>query len=54
MRLRERLAQAEEDLLLWREGRGDGCVERVHDGRGEFEVANDDVGKFVVERGLGG
>jgi hypothetical protein len=46
--------QAEEDLFLWRESCGYGRVERVHDGRSELEMANDDVGEFVVERGLCG
>ena len=46
--------QSEEDLLLWREGCSDGGVECVHDGRGELEMANDDVGEFVVERSLDG
>ena len=45
--------QAEEDLLLWCESRFDGCVERVHDRRGQPEVANDDVGEFAIERSLG-
>lgn len=46
--------QAEEDLLLWCESRRDRRVERVHDGRSDFEVTNNDVGKFVVKRSLRG
>ena len=46
--------QAEEDLLLWCVSRRDRRVERVHDGRSELEVADDDVGEFAIECSLRG
>ena len=44
------LAQAEEDFFALGLGGGDGRVERVDDGRGDAEVADDGGGKRRLER----
>jgi len=46
--------KAEEDLLFRREGRRDGRVEGIDNGRRNPEVAHGGVGEFAIEGGLGG
>src|SRR5271165_863032 len=46
--------QPEQHLLLRFQCRRNRCVQRIHDGRREFEVAGQGRIEFLVERGIGG